>query len=108
MGKKKPPKPRPVSRPDNFPKRFFFSSSKSLFLPFDNDDRRTMLKPTRFISILLVAASVATATSGSESFLDEIKRGFDDEIGMIWSRQTTKNLQTFSGALGGIKADAVG
>lgn len=68
-----------------------------------------MMKFTQLLSVLLVAAvSVVTASSVPDLFGD-IRREFREEVeSLLLSRQTqTKNLQTFSGALGGIKADAV-
>lgn len=68
-----------------------------------------MARFTQLVSVLLVAViSVATASSALDLFGD-IRRELQVEVeSLLLSRQTqTKNLQTFSGALGGIKADAV-
>lgn len=63
------------------------------------------MKLTQLLHVLLVAG--ATASSVPDIF-GEISRSLQEGVDSILSpRQNTKNLQTFTGALGGIKADAV-
>lgn len=64
-----------------------------------------MWKLAQVASVLLLTG-VVTASSGVD-ILDDIQRSFQGGVGAILMPRQTKNLQTFSGALGGIKADPV-
>lgn len=55
--------------------------------------------------VLVVAASSGALASAGPDLVHEIQGRFHDAL--LMPRQNTKNLQTFTGALGGIKADAV-
>lgn len=54
-------------------------------------------------TVLLAASAAATA---APALMNDIRDSFFDASTLLLPRQT-KNLQTFAGALGGIKADAV-
>lgn len=68
-----------------------------------------MWTPVQLLSVLLVSASMATASSAPDLLEDIWERGFQQDgiVGAMFMPRQTRNLQTFTGALGGIKADAV-
>lgn len=60
---------------------------------------------TRFILVTAISSGGALASAGPD-LVHEIRGRFHDAL-LMPRQKATGNLQTFTGALGGIKADAV-
>lgn len=67
-----------------------------------------MRTPVQLVSVLLLVASSSSSSSVTASSVPDLwERGLQQGAGTVLLPRQTRNLQTFTGALGGIQADAV-
>lgn len=74
-------------------------------MPFGLNERNTNANMQVTRLILAAAISSGALASTGQDLVHELQGRFHEAL--LMPRQNTKNLQTFTGALGGIKADAV-